>query len=131
MGFVNRETRQFVAIDDCQIMHDQINLRLSQLQGNCHETTQLSIRAGTETQDFLVQPQLFHPDIAIPTGQKSYSDSVGGRQFRVSSPSFFQVNIEQAAATLEAVRRAEELWGGVAKRPSRGRVAASSEAATS
>jgi len=33
--------------------------------------------------------------------------------------------------TLEAVRRAEELWGGVAKRPSRGRVVASSEAATS
>ena len=109
LGFVNRETRQFVAIDDCQIMHDQINLRLSQLQGNCQETTQLSIRAGTETQDFLVQPQLFHPDIAIPTGQRSYSDSVGGRQFRVSSPSFFQVNIEQAAATLEAVRKCLDL----------------------
>ncbi len=109
LGFVNRETRQFVAIDECQIMHDQINLRLSQLQGNCDETTQLSIRAGTETQDFLVQPQLFHPDIPIPTGQKSYADSVGGKQFRVSSPSFFQVNIEQAAAALDAVRRCLDL----------------------
>ncbi len=104
LGFVNRETRQFVGIDDCQLMHAEVNLRLSQLQGNCDETTQLSIRAGTETRDYLVQPQMFHPDIRIPTGQKSYADSVKGQQFRVSSPSFFQVNIEQAAAAVETVR---------------------------
>jgi len=109
LGFVNRETRQFVGIDNCQIMHAQVNRRLSQLQGNCDETTQLSIRAGTETQDYLVQPQLFHPDIPIPTGQKSYADSVDGKQFRVSSPSFFQVNIEQAAAAVETVHRCLDL----------------------
>lgn len=109
LGFVNRETRQFVGIDDCQLMHAAINLRLSQLQGKCDETTQLSIRAGTETQDYLVQPQMFHPGIAIPTGQKSYADSANGKRFRVSSPSFFQVNIEQAAATVETVRRCLDL----------------------
>ena len=109
LGFVNRETRQFVGIDNCQIMHSQINSRLSQLQGNCGETTQLSIRAGTETQEYLVQPQLYHPDIPIATGQKTYADSVEGKQFRVSSPSFFQVNIEQAAATVQTVRRCLEL----------------------
>ncbi len=109
LGFVNRETRQFVGIDDCQLMHGQVNRRLSQLQGNCGETTQLSIRAGTETEDYLVQPQLFHPDIQITTGQKSYGDSVDGKQFRVSSPSFFQVNIEQAATAVETVRQCLEL----------------------
>jgi len=109
LGFVNRETRQFVGIDNCQIMHAQVNRRLSQLQGNCDETTQLSIRAGTDTQEYLVQPQLFHPDITISTGQKSYADSVEGKQFRVSSPSFFQVNIEQAAAAVATVRRCLEL----------------------
>ena len=109
LGFVNRETRQFVGIDNCQIMHSQVNRRLSQLQGNCGETTQLSIRAGTDTQDYLVQPQLFHPDIPIATGQKSYADSVDGRHFRVSSPSFFQVNIEQAAVAVQTVRRCLDL----------------------
>lgn len=109
LGFVNRETRQFVGIDDCQLMHGEVNRRLSQLQGNCGETTQLSIRAGTETEDYLVQPQLFHPDIPITTGQKSYEDSVDGKQFRVSSPSFFQVNIEQAATAVETVRQCLEL----------------------
>ena len=32
----------------------------------------------------------------MATGQKHYLDSVGGRQFKVSSPSFFQVNTAQA-----------------------------------
>ena len=105
LGFVNRASRRFVDIDRCMIMHGAINVCVSQLQGKCWETTQLSVRAGQETGDVLVQPQLFNPDISIPTGQKSYADTVAGKTFRVSSPSFFQVNVEQAAQAVEVVRR--------------------------
>ena len=105
LGFVNRASRRFVDIDRCMIMHGAINDCLSQLQGKCWETTQLSVRAGQQTGDVLVQPRLFNPDISIPTGQKSYNDSVAGKTFQVSSPSFFQVNIDQAAQAVEVVRR--------------------------
>ena len=105
LGFVNRETGRFVSIDYCGIMHVEVNQRLAQLQGNCGETTQLSIRAGKYTGDFLVQPALADSSVSIPTGQKSYADSVDGRSFRVSSPSFFQVNVEQAAEAVQVVRR--------------------------
>ena len=118
LGFVNRETRRFVRIEKCLIMHDGVNTLLAGLQDRCGETTQLSIRAnknvgradenagqdGGYPGDYLVQPYLVHPDIDVKTGQKMYTESVGGRSFEVSSPSFFQVNVEQAAAAANIVR---------------------------
>ena len=104
LGFVNRETRRFNRIDQCMLMHPGVNNILAQLQGNCGETTQLSIRSGRETGDFLVQPTMVGPGISVPTGQKSYLDSLDGQSFRVSSPSFFQVNIEQAAEAVRVLR---------------------------
>ncbi|MCI0894756.1 MAG: 23S rRNA (uracil(1939)-C(5))-methyltransferase RlmD [Chloroflexi bacterium] len=103
LGFVHRETRQFVRIDRCLLMHDGVNQCLTSLQGKCMETTQLSIRAGQETGDTLVQPTLIEPTITIATGQKSYLDSIEGQKFRVSSPSFFQVNVEQAAQVADTL----------------------------
>ena len=104
LGFVNRETRQFVRIDKCMLMHDGVNALLEGLQDKCGETTQLSIRAGKYSKDSLIQPYLFHPDISVTTGQKRYTESVDGRDFLVSSPSFFQVNVDQAAAAAHLVR---------------------------
>ena len=136
LGFVNRETRRFVRIDRCLLMHEGVNRLLAQLQDRCQETTQLSIRAahtaaapedgnggdsgdtadggGTavEAGDYLIQPTLHHPDIIPATGQKRYRESVDGHPFLVSSPSFFQVNVEQAAAAAQAVRDGLELNGG-------------------
>ena len=111
LGFVNRETRRFVAIDNCMLMHQGINGLLFQLQGKCGETTQLAIRAGKETEDYLIQPRLKNPIVSPATGQKHYLDSVGGRNFRVASPSFFQVNIEQTARLVQVVRDSLELNG--------------------
>lgn len=111
LGFVNRETRRFVAIDHCMLMHQGINQLLTQLQGKCGETTQLAIRAGKETGDYLVQPRLKNPSVSPTTGQKHYLDSVAGRNFRVASPSFFQVNIEQTAHLVQQVRETLELDG--------------------
>lgn len=111
LGFVNRETRRFVRIERCLLMHDGVNHILGQLQDRCEETTQLAVRAGRETGDFLVQPALKNPEVGIPTGQKHYRESVGSRQFRVASPSFFQVNIDQTSRLIEVVREAVNLSG--------------------
>ena len=111
LGFVNRETRRFVRVDRCMLMHDGINHILAELQGRCGETTQLAVRAGRDTRDFLVQPSLKNPEVGIPTGQKHYLESVAGRQFRVASPSFFQVNIDQTSRLTEVVREAVNLSG--------------------
>ena len=108
LGFVNRESRQFVRIDNCMLMRPSVNAVLDQLQDRCQETTQLSIRAGIlgieSPDELLVQPQLFNPEISIATGQKRYVETVGDNRFFVSSPSFFQVNVEQAAQAAEVVR---------------------------
>ncbi len=111
LGFVNRETRRFVRIDRCMLMHDGINYLLGELQDRCGETTQLAVRAGRDTEDFLVQPSLKNPDVRIPTGQKHYRESVDDRQFRVASPSFFQVNVDQTSRLIEVVREAVNLSG--------------------
>ena len=113
LGFVNRETRSFVRIDHCMLMRPSVNAVLEQLQDRCQETTQLSIRAGGDEaglpNEYLVQPQLFNPEVEIATGQKRYVETVplsieNGSRFFVSSPSFFQVNVEQAARAAEVVR---------------------------
>ena len=92
-------------------MHDKINEILGHLQGQCMETTQLAVRAGKYTGDFLVQPTLKNPDISIPTGQKHYLESIGDSTFQVASPSFFQVNIEQAAQIIKILRESLNLSG--------------------
>ena len=104
LGFVNRETRQFVRIEKCMLMHQGVNDLLEELQDNCGETTQLSIRSGKYSGDFLIQPYLAHPNIGVTTGQKKYTESVAGHDFLVSSPSFFQVNVDQAEAATRVVR---------------------------
>ena len=108
LGFVNRETRRFVRIDYCMLMRSSVNRILEHLQDHCQETTQLSIRAGAgnaeSPDEYLVQPPLLNPAVTVATGQKRYVETVGESRFYVSSPSFFQVNVEQAAQAAEVVR---------------------------
>ena len=112
LGFINRETRQFVRIEKCMLMHQGVNDLLEKLQDSCSETTQLSIRAGKDSGDFLIQPYLVHPDIEVATGQKKYTESVDGHDFLVSSPSFFQVNVDQADAVAKVIRHRLNLGSG-------------------
>ena len=110
-GFVNRVSRRFVAIDSCLIMHPWINEALAKLRGRCAETSQLSLRYGVNTGDFLVQPALKSPDVDLPTGQKHYRESLGGREFHIAASSFFQVNTSQAERMAELVRDGLQLSG--------------------
>jgi len=111
MGFVHRESRRFVRIDRCMLMHPGVNHLLSILQDKVGETSQLSVRAGKDTGVSLIQPLIFHPELDLDTGQKHYLDSVNGRQFKVSSPSFFQVNVSQTAQLLQVVNEGLGLTG--------------------
>ena len=111
LGFVNRESRRFVPIQQCLLMHPWIGEALAKLQGRCGETSQLSLRYGVNTGDFLVQPALKNEDVSLPSGQKHYTESLDGRVFRIASPSFFQVNTRQAARMVDLVRDELQLSG--------------------
>ena len=95
LGFVNRETRRHVDIDECLLMAPRINEMLTVLQGRVAETTQLSVRVGVNSGSWMLQPTLQHPDIPFDSGQPHYEERVAGYAFRVASPSFFQVNTPQ------------------------------------
>ena len=111
LGFVNRITRRFVKIEECMLMLPGINNTLRELQGRSAETSQLSVRYGQRTGEFLIQPTMQNPDIPLPSGQTHYEERVLHRTFRVASPSFFQVNTEQAERMFELVRRRLSLDG--------------------
>lgn len=111
LGFVNRESRRFVTVQECLLMHPWINQAVEQLQGRCAETSQLSIRYGVNTGDFLVQPALKSLEIPLLSGQKHYREKVGGREFRIAASSFFQVNTLQAEHMVELVKEELQLSG--------------------
>ena len=96
MGFTSRVTRRFVDIERCLLMDEGINDLITTLQGKVGETTQLSMRYGTGTGECLIQPAMQNAHVPIPTGQTHYRERLFGRQFRIASPSFFQVNTCQA-----------------------------------
>lgn len=104
LGYVNRVTRRWVRVDECMLMHPWINEALTKLQGCCSETTQLSIRYGINTGEWLVQPRLANNDIPLLTGQTHYREQLLDKLFRIASPSFFQVNTAQAERLASLVR---------------------------
>ena len=111
LGFNNRLTRRFVRVERCMLMSPWINEVLGMLQEKCQETTNLTVRHGINTSDWLVQPTPKSSDISLATGQKHYKEALLGREFRIASPSFFQVNTRQAQRLVELVRERLELGG--------------------
>ncbi len=104
LGFVNRESRRFIVIQECLLMHPWINEALGQLQGKCAETSQLSVRYGVNTNDFLIQPAMKSPEVPLQSGRKYYDESLNGHEYRIAASSFFQVNTRQAERMMELVR---------------------------
>ena len=111
LGFVNRITRRFVKIDECLLMAPGINELLSRLQGRSGATSQLSIRYGVNSGEWLIQPRLSINDVGLEAGQPHYSEVLSGRSFRIGSPSFFQVNSAQAERLVALVKRQLRLGG--------------------
>ena len=111
LGFINRLTRRFVKVEDCALMHPWINQALRALQGKAAETTQLSVRYGINTGDWLIQPTMHNPDIPLPTGQTHYLEKMHNRKLRIASPSFAQVNTLQAERLVTLVGERLRLGG--------------------
>ena len=96
LGYVHKERRKHVEIENCLLMAPWINEAIELLQGKVSETTQLSLRYGMNTGSYLLQPTFQNPDISLKSGQKYYEEILLSKRFQVSSPSFFQVNSLQA-----------------------------------
>lgn len=103
VGYVHRETRRLIAIESCMIMHPWINGTLSMLQGKCRNMTQMSVRYGVNSGQWLIQPKLEIPGVDLASGQSHYEEVFCGHTVRISSPSFFQVNNVQAEKLVSTV----------------------------
>ena len=104
LGFSNRITRHFVRVEHCMLMSRAINEKVTEFQGRAGETTNMSIRVGVNTEDFLIQPTFQNPEIGVTSGQTHYTERMGETDLRIASPSFFQVNTEQAEILIDMVR---------------------------
>jgi 23S rRNA (uracil1939-C5)-methyltransferase len=99
--FTYRSTHRLLRIDHCWIVHPRINSVLEQLQGRLTERRihQILIRVGANTGQLLVTPALPEaPD--VESGQPYIEEELLGRRFRLSPPSFFQVNTRREARDL-------------------------------
>ncbi len=103
LGFKMKGTHKFIHVTYCYIMHRKINEILAHLQGKNpkRKTHNVTIRYGVNTDTSLVQPA-FETEI-IETGQNYYYEKLLGREFKISAPSFFQVNTYQAEKLIESV----------------------------
>ena len=109
LGFVNSVTKRFVRIEECLIMNEPINKIINILQLNRVDTSQLSIRASSSSNSYLVQPKINFKEILFETGQKHYIETLKNKPFQVSSPSFFQVNTKQTDIMMDLIKNALQL----------------------
>lgn len=103
LGFKIKGTHRFIHVKYCHIMDESINKILSTLQGKNprRKTHNITIRYGVNTNSYLVQPEIDTDE--IKTGQAFYTEKLLGKQFKISAPSFFQVNTYQAENLIKTV----------------------------
>jgi 23S rRNA (uracil1939-C5)-methyltransferase len=90
--FTRFHSRQLLPIDACLIMQPAVVQAMSRLQGVAPGVHQVVVRYGTRTGQFLIAPWLPDAPGDLPSGQEFYEEILLGRRYRVSAPSFFQVN---------------------------------------
>lgn len=111
VGYVNAVTRRFLRIEECLIMDEPINKTLKLVQDRMEGQTQMSIRAGSNTDSILVQPRMNISSLGVVTGEQHYEEEVRGSTFRVAASSFFQVNTGQLSRAVDEVRELLNLDG--------------------
>jgi 23S rRNA (uracil1939-C5)-methyltransferase len=92
LGFTGPGSHEHVVVDNCRIMQDEIVALMPRLQRRFPGAHQVVVRYGARTGQYLISPALADLDARLPTGQASYEEILLGRSYRVSAPSFFQIN---------------------------------------
>ncbi|MGE5595587.1 MAG: class I SAM-dependent RNA methyltransferase [Hyphomicrobiales bacterium] len=104
VGFISRRGRGLLKIDCCPIAEPFVNELLPRLQGHGAGLHQIQVRTSRQTGEYLVNPAV--PGVDVETGQRWYTEELGGKRFRVSASAFFQVNHDQAEQMVRLVGEA-------------------------
>ena len=104
IGFMRRGSHRFLPIDRCLIANPKINELITLLQGKGAGLHQVELRAGVNTGDLMIQPDMTDREPSAPPGSKVYREALLGHEFQVSAPSFFQSNTAQAERLAQLVR---------------------------
>ena len=110
-GFTYRNSRKFIPIDECFIVHPWINQARRALEAAAAGSHQLAVRYGVYSGDHLIQPAMDSDGTGYETGQREYTERLYGVPFRVAASSFFQVNTPQAERMVDLVREGLDLRG--------------------
>jgi len=124
LGYQALRSHEVVAVDECWIIHPLLEELWAALDLDPEGPPRVSLRAGAGTGEQLIlfegeedEPPELELDMPVScvyqggrgmpivlAGDSFYHERLGGRAFRVSAPSFFQVNTAQAERMLEVVR---------------------------
>jgi len=124
LGFQALRSREVVPIEECWITHPLLDELWAALEIEPQGLARVSLRAGVNTEEQLIvlegtediPPELEidlpascvyqQPDggLVVLAGNDHYHERLGTRQFRVTAPSFFQVNTVQAERLIDLVK---------------------------
>ena len=125
LGYKALRSHQIVPIEECWIIHPLIDELWAALEIEPEGLARVSLRAGTNTDEQLIllegnenaPPELEvdmsvscvyqRPDggLVVLAGNDHYHERLQERLFRVTAPSFFQVNTAQAERLVELVQQ--------------------------
>jgi 23S rRNA (uracil1939-C5)-methyltransferase len=123
LGFMAGRSHRVVAIEHCLLMHALLAELYDALDIELPGLRRLSLRAGVNTGERMIilemaEDQLPEIEVDLPisfvlllsdgtpvtlVGSSHIHERLAGRTYRVSSPSFFQVNTQQAETLVAAV----------------------------
>jgi 23S rRNA (uracil1939-C5)-methyltransferase len=92
LGFAEPGSHRHLAVDDCRIMQSEIVAVMPRLQRAHPGAHQVVVRYGVRTGQLLVAPLVDLADLGIEVKRDAYEEVLLGRTYRVSAPSFFQIN---------------------------------------
>jgi len=111
VGFISRRGRGLLKVEQCPISDPWVNEILPALQGHGAGLHQVQVRHNAHTGDYLINPAI--PGIELESGQKHYTEEMGGHRFQVSASAFFQVNSAQSEEMVRLVGESLPDSGGL------------------
>lgn len=127
-----KSTQGVIEIDECLVLHPLLSDLYAAMDIDLPDLLRLSLRAGTQTEDLMLifemaddMPPALEIDLPVSCvlllsdgihvnliGNNHITEVVAGRTYRISAPSFFQVNTPQATRLVHQVLNYVDLKGG-------------------